>query len=389
MKPRRVLILFFLLVLTPLAARAQSGAYTVEDVQVDIVAESAVKARNQAFVAAQENAFKMLSGRFMTPEEAARASIPSSATIANMVSDFEITSEQLSKKRYRGTYIFRFKAGPVNRYFGRGPLGGYDMAGSAGRQLLVIPVFSQNGQGALWDAAKNPWLQAWQAQPVAGSNLLVPTGEVADVMDLRETRPEDFTRSGLKRIRARYNAGDVVIASAVFDQKAKDLLKIDLYRTDSGKAEFVQSMPVPVGQAKKLGELLAAAVPQTKALLAANWKSRSADPVSGPYAMAAPPSSDPAPAPSPYQPQSGQVTAVARFNTMADWLTMRRALNGIPPLRAIRITALTTNQATMVLTYTDWMALTSALSARGFSLQSTGPGTYNLSRMMNTTGYPQ
>ncbi len=383
---RTVPILLFMLIWLPVLAFAQTNpAYVVHDVKVDIVAESSVKARNQAFSAAQEKAFKMLSERFLSPDQVAGFIPPDSSVIAGMVSDFEITSEQLSKRRYLGTYIFRFKPASVSRFFGHGPIGDFTSETTNGQKLLIIPAFSQNGSLALWDIKKNPWLQAWQKQADADSNLVVPQGNVSDTMDLRETDPQKFTQSSIKRIKSRYNVYDVAIVSAVFDQAATNILKVDIYRTDRGRVELVQSLPVPAGSAKRLGELLVNAIPQVKTVMTGNWKNQEfyVDP-----ALAAEMTTQSAPAPqaAPYTAQAGYIKATARFNTMADWLSMRRSLNGIPPLKSIRIVSLSTNKAEMEFTYSDWMALTSALSARGMSLQSTGPGEYNLIKT-NPVGY--
>ncbi len=382
---RIVPILLFMLIWMPVLANAQTNpAYVVHDVKVDIVAESAVKARNQAFTTAQGKAFKMLSERFLSPDQIAAFTPPDASVIAGMVSDFEITSEQLSKKRYLGTYIFRFKPASINRFFGHGPLGDYSAINASGQKLLVIPVFSQNGTLSLWDIKKNPWLQAWQKGGGA-ENLVIPQGNVSDTMDLRETDPLKFSQSSLKRLKSRYGVYDTVVASAVFDQSAANILKVDLYRTDRGRVELVRSVPVPAGNARRLGELLAKAVLQIQTELSGNWRNQEfyVDP-----ALAAELAAESAATAQaqPYTPQAGYIKATARFNTMSDWLSMRRSLNGIPPLKSIRILSLSTNQASMEFTYSDWMALTSALSARGLSLQSTGPGEYNLIKT-NPAGY--
>ncbi|PZP57042.1 MAG: hypothetical protein DI586_01755 [Micavibrio aeruginosavorus] len=382
-------ILLFMLIWMPVLAIAQTNpAYVVHDVKVDIVAESSVKARNQAFSAAQEKAFKMLSERFLAPEQMTGFTAPEAAVIAGMVSDFEITSEQLSKRRYLGTYIFRFKPASVNRFFGHGPTGDFQSDSSGAQKLLLIPAFSQNGALALWDLKKNPWLQAWQKQSEGdNSNLIIPAGNVSDTMDMREANPEKFSQSSIKRMKSRYGVYDLAIVSAVFDQSAANILKVNIYRTDRGRIELAQSFPVPTGSAKRLGELLNNAVPQIKTIMTGNWKNQEfyVDP-----ALAAEMATEATAAPqsqaSPYAPQAGHIKATARFNTMGDWLSMRRSLNGIPPLKSIRIISLTTNQASMEFTYSDWMALTSALSARGLSLQSIGPGEYNINKI-NPAGY--
>lgn len=388
---RTVLTLLFVVIAFSGSAQAQNGGvYTVNDVKVDIVAASSVKARDQAFAAAQEKGFKMLSERFLSPEQQVNFVPPSAATIAGMVADFEITSEQLSKRRYLGTYIFRFKAMSVNRYFGHGPISGESVAAS--RQLLIIPTFSQNGEASLWDIKKNPWLQAWQKNTAIDPTLLIPFGNVSDTMDIRQVQPDKITQTGLRRIKARYNAYDVVIVSAVFNQSATDILKVNIYRTDRGLIELTQTMPIPVGKATKLGELLNIAVTQTQPVLMRDWKAPVEEvPAYTDESLAADEMTTPLTATAAVTPgaerQSGQVQVAANFNSIGQWLEMRRSLNGIASLKAINIASLTTNQANMQLVYSDWMALTSALTSRGLSLQSTGPGTYILVKTASSSGY--
>ena len=156
------ILLFMCLILPFQADAATPPAYVVNDVKVDIVAESAVKARNEAFAAAQTQAFKMLSQRFTGAEQV--ISLPDPDAIAGMVADFEVTSEQLSKRRYLGTYIFRFKPAAVNRYFGHGPVAATDITEAPQQRMIVVPTFTQNNKTVLWENGQNPWLQAWQSR---------------------------------------------------------------------------------------------------------------------------------------------------------------------------------------------------------------------------------
>ena len=374
---RIVLTALFLAFLCPVSSWAQgAGAYTVQDVKVDILAESAMKARNQAFTEAESQAFKMLASRFLDPEQLKTFTPPDVVDIAGMVADFEVTSEQSSKRRYLGTYVFRFKAAPVNRFFGHGPVVS-DAAAAETDKVLLIPIFIQKSGGTLWDLKNNPWLQAWQNNADKTSSLIIPPGDVSDKMDIRSTLANDISASGLKRIKARYDVNDVVIVEAVFDQAAQDILKVNIYRTDRGSVQLIRTDAVPRGTATKLGELMMQAVAQTKQILSDNWKGEAGTITADAAAQDA--SEAPTTPPTPYTPQAGKITAVARFAAMTDWLAMRRALNNIPPLQSLRIVGLTTNQASMELMYSDWSALKDALSARGFVLQpSTAPGEYNL-----------
>src|SRR5688572_25282042 len=104
----------FLLFIPPV--HAADDLYTVENVQVDITADSALAARDQAFDKAQVEAFKILAQRMLPESAVATFTPPDVATISAMVQDYEMTAEKLSSVRYIGTYNFTFRGPAVERY---------------------------------------------------------------------------------------------------------------------------------------------------------------------------------------------------------------------------------------------------------------------------------
>lgn len=401
---RTVLTLLFLLsFLAPLlvsgATFAQVGeqAYIVHDVKVDTLAESAVKARDKAFGEAQMVAFRMLATRYYSPDEMTSFVSPDAQTVAGMVQDFEVVSEQLSTKRYVGTYTFRFKANAVNRYFKRAPqyLDSVAATPQSRAGLLIFPFF-QYGDAAkpttvLWDAAKNPWLRTWQKTSLDGNpSLVLPAGDASDVMDVRDTQFQTYNPVALKRMMARYSSRDAVILLAKFNPSATPPLQIDIYRTDKAQPELHKSIPVPAGNAKVLSELLVQAVAATKLELAGNWKlqtivedAHDADVDADVDAVdrdieAAEDVAMPKVEPKPYTPAGGQVRVQTRFNTLSEWLAIRRSLNTVPALSNVRIVALKSNEAIVDLNYADWSALNSGLGAKGLAISGSGSGTYQL-----------
>lgn len=392
------LFLLAFLQLVPGSARAADQAYTVNDVKVDILSESAVKARDKAFGEAQKVAFVKLAGRFRSPEAMAGFVPPDARTIAGMVQDFEVVSEQLSTRRYLGIYTFRFKANAVNRYFGSGPSYGLNETVSSrpASGLMILPFFQQEGvPTTLWDAAKNPWLQAWQKTSLNG--LLLPLGDSSDIMDVRETQALTYNAAGLKRMQKRYETRDAVILLAKFNQAAANPLTVDIYRTDKYPPVLVQSMVINNGSSRTLGELMQKTIVEVKEVLATNWK---AEPQPEPeYAplQAAEEQLEPdpvtvyqQPAPVPQKqetPLAGNIRVKTRFSTIAEWLATRRALNTVPAVSGIRIVALKANEAVVDLNYTDWPTLSSGLSSRGMSIQGTGVGDYQLINQVAAPAY--
>lgn len=103
-------------------AFAENSPYNVKGVEVDVLAESSVKARNDAFLEAQRKAFRVLATRYYSEDELKVLKVPSDETLSSFIQDFKIASEQVSTKRYKGVFDFRFKSKDVNSHFGRGPI---------------------------------------------------------------------------------------------------------------------------------------------------------------------------------------------------------------------------------------------------------------------------
>jgi len=363
-------------------ALARESTYTVTEVKVDTLAESAVKARDKAFGEAQTAAFKKLAERFYSPDELSGLGIPDAKTIAGMVQDFEVKNEQLSTKRYRGVYTFRFKAHAVERYFGRSAqysAGQFDGATSGNQSgLLILPFFTYNGKTVLWDQQKNPWLQAWQRTTLTGNlSLVLPLGDVSDIMDVREEQGLTYNPAGLKRMRSRYEARDTAIIFAKFEQGSRKPLVIEVYRAVNKSPELYKTLEVPTNGAKTLGQLMTKGIAMTKEVLAERWRLETivedTEQVSEDVAT-------PVAEPKPYVPMGGQARFVTRFTNINEWLAIRRSLTSIPTLTNVKIVSLKANQAVIDLSYSDWPSLNTGLNSRGLFVSSTGAGSYELGR---------
>ena len=97
------LILCFLL-FSP-AAYAQTSLYTIQSVEVDVTAENAIKARQQAFETAQQKAFKVLVERMAEDGVPENIKNPPLSTISRLIQDYEVTKEKTFRRTlYRYIY---------------------------------------------------------------------------------------------------------------------------------------------------------------------------------------------------------------------------------------------------------------------------------------------
>jgi hypothetical protein len=113
----KVFTLGLCLLLLPFSALAQSAAdpYIVRNVVVDITADNAVNARNQAFVKAQSQAYKQLLQQLKQPTD---RPAPDDVTLGRMVKDFELVSEHVASNRYRGNFTVHFDPAQVANVIG-------------------------------------------------------------------------------------------------------------------------------------------------------------------------------------------------------------------------------------------------------------------------------
>jgi len=195
----------------PACAQTVGQTYVVADVQADASDESSVKARNKAFDQAQTEAFKTLAARLGNADR----KIPDSQIISSLVKDFEIKNEQLSHKRYRGTFTFRFREASVNRYFGISG-GGYSAApeiaaAPSSGQTLVLPFITAKDNSILWDKEKNEYWKALVAK-TTDTHIIYPAGTVLDSTDVWEKDPTLLSMSSIRKIRERYGVDRVIVA---------------------------------------------------------------------------------------------------------------------------------------------------------------------------------
>lgn len=396
---RCVLALIFVFLATktvPVYAQFGDSPYVVKDIQVDALAESSVKARNKAFAEAQAKAFAVLFQRFGSPDEQMKT--PEPKILAGMVQDFEVTNEQLSTKRYRGTYVFRFKAGAANRYFGHGPVSGFAEAETASGGTLILPFYQDGTKTVLWDASKNPWLRAWLESKAEGGSYIVPLGDVSDMMDIRDDQALTISAAAIKRIKSRYGASDALVAVARLDRSKSEPLDILLFGFQKGEESLRQTIKVPVKTPVRSVDLFGQAVGITRKAVAnglavpLSAETEVSSSVSSPSSPPSPSLVSAPPVPVVVTPPPvvtvGTLHARVVFANMGEWLTLRRDLGSVSAIQNLRITTMKTSEAEMDISYADREALVKTLSSKGLSLYEAAPGRFQIIRRAPLAAYP-
>ncbi len=336
-----------------------NALFTVENVEVDVTADNALNARNQAFEQAQVKAFGVLVERMMSEGGAESYKTPDPMTISTLIKDYEITREKLSSVRYIGNYTFRFKENAVRNLFNKSNQTYTDVQS---KPLLILPFYKTGAQTKLW-SADNFWIQAWARSKSAGAlvPMVVPIGDLEDVRDIGDHESMVYSANNLSNMLKRYKAGEAVIIIATADshlsmitnnnQPASGSLAIDIYRTDRNVPEHVNQIVLGARNDQTLSQVLDEAVKQTQTFLKKDWKAKT-------LATAG---------------QTGSINVTVPIRTLNDWAEIQSLLGRVGSVRNITVKSLSPRQAQIQLDYQgDPQRLALALDQADLALTQQG-----------------
>lgn len=159
-------------------ALAQSSpTYVVGGVRVDVTAQNATLAREQAFAQAPKQAWDRLVTRLALDPAAGQAlAAPDGPTLDRMVQAITVEDERRSGTRYIGRFAVSFRGEAVRSFLAAGNVAVVDQRGQA---LLVAPVMPASATPAtqgLWRAAWETGGFALEPRPISVAPATVTGG---------------------------------------------------------------------------------------------------------------------------------------------------------------------------------------------------------------------
>jgi Uncharacterized protein conserved in bacteria (DUF2066) len=336
----------FLLSMAPLPGRAaDDDGFTVAGVHVDVTANDAITARDQALAQGQQQAFDILMSRIAS----GRAPHVGADQLTDLVSGFEVANERRSGVRYVADYTFHFKPNAVRKLLEGASV---PVVETPSRPVLVLPVLKRGDRAVLWDDP-NPWRAAWTGSDGGAMPIIVPLGDLDDVnaIDARAALRGD--PAAIKAISDRYRNADVVVAQAT-PRSAPDRIDISATRYGAGESGTPQTMVVSTAAKPGEGEsdLMARAAGDVIAQLKSTWKSANAlDPNRG-----------------------GTLTAHVMARGLADWVAVRDRLRAVPAIKSSELVSFSRDQLQVAIRYIgDVSQLRDALRQRDLDLTGSDP----------------
>ncbi len=347
------------------SARADTlSIYRVSDVPVDVTADTAASARDQALLDGEAQAFRTLLERMTLKTDHPRLPTLEQKDVADFVQDISIRDEKTSGVRYIAKLTVRFREDAVRALLRSLSI---PFAETPSKPLLILPVLQQGGARALWDDP-NPWRDVWRRRPdrVSLVPTVLPLGDFGDVGAIGAEQAVSGDGQRLAAIADRYGAGSTAVALAElkFD-KARSIYFLDVtltrYNVTIDPQTDIVRFEGDIGE--QSAELMARAAAHLTNLLEDNWKRDNLI-------------------------ESGSRDAIAvtiPIKTLGDWINIQRKLKNVAILRDTEVVLLSRSEVQVILHYIgDIGQLIIALEQADMVLKGLGD-TWTLERLPGGT----
>lgn len=186
-----------------IAPTASSADIDVRGIEVDVRADSAAEARDNAWREAQRKAWQQVGGPAI-----------SDGQLSSMVSAIVIQRERVGPKRYVATLGVTFDRQRAGRF-----LGGATRA-RASAPMLLIPVTVSGGTYTSFEV-RNPWQRAWAEFNPGASRIdyVRPSGAGGDSLLLNFGQSGRRSRAWWRTTLDQFRAADALVAIARLDHQ--------------------------------------------------------------------------------------------------------------------------------------------------------------------------
>jgi hypothetical protein len=326
----RVIAVAAVMALLGVAGARAGDIFQISGVDVDVTAETAAAAREQALRDGEARAFRRLLERLTLRVDHGYLPDLGVREIEGYVKDFSIAEEKTSSVRYLARLNVRFKAENIRRLLIES---GLPFAETPSKPVLVLPVYQAAAALLLWDDP-NPWFDAWKMLSAADGlvPLELPLGDLADIAAIGAEQAIDGDVQRLSAIGHRYGAGDTLVARAILGvDPGGGTARVEVYVTRYGSGldqkTTVSTFAAEVGESREV--LLRRAAGEVARQIEDAWKEATVLRFE----------------------ESAVIAVTVPIDGLGAWLQVRRRLAGVATVRRIDLVLLSRDEVRINLHY--------------------------------------
>ncbi|MBR1778807.1 MAG: DUF2066 domain-containing protein [Alphaproteobacteria bacterium] len=346
------------------AAPVDSKMFSASNVQIDVTAENAAAAREQAMQDGQKKALMVVMER-ITPAYVAEQ-LPELVPddILNFVQDISVSNEKTSAVRYMATLDVRFNPEAVRELLRQNDL---PYVRTSGKPLLILPIYKRSASATpiLWEE-ENAWLRAWLNRTAESYMipLFVPLGELSDVQTLNVDQILRGDLSAAQELAKRYEAEGILIVELI---RSGQTFTVKGRAMDEATASEIPNFTFSLPLVKNTSATFARAVTKVVDHLEGVWKSEQMVQFN----------------------ESASLVAMAPVSDLKQWETIKGRLDRIPLISSYYLQAARSGVLQLTIFFAESLErLQKEMNKRMLSLTVLPSGVFKLTTMEQLSYLP-
>ncbi|MGD9639105.1 MAG: DUF2066 domain-containing protein [Alphaproteobacteria bacterium] len=194
-------------------ADSEADLFTVSNIAVDVTADTASKARDDAMNDVRVNAFNKILKRILLPQDLVKLPEFLPEQIFSMIKEVTVIEEKTSAVRYIAKLSISFDGEAIKKMLSEAFV---PFIVETSNPSLILPIYSVSGKRSLLWEESNPWFKLWSdnvSQAVVVP-MVMPYGELLDISTLSASKALRYDDDALTAIAQNYNVDNIFIVRA-------------------------------------------------------------------------------------------------------------------------------------------------------------------------------
>ena len=317
---------------TMASAPVRADMYAVENIPVDVTAENATQAKEQAVLQAQEKAFYKMLDRLTLASDMESLPVLSNEDVLNLVQDFSVSNEKTSPVRYIASVTVQFNPDAIQTFFQEYKV---PYITSVAEKQLIFPMLKEDGQDTFQSLPENnAWYKAWtDVAPLSDLvPLVLPAGDEEDAPFMNQEAFAQESELDIIPLLNKYKVEKALVLEATVNRETASVKVV--VRPFQNEKDIFMDLAVTEPINAPLDEVLKRAAERTLYLLEQRWREKTAVRFDNPTSM----------------------SVVVPIQNLGQWIAIRGRLDKVKLIKQYLVKAVRKDKAQIELFYAGSLA---------------------------------